>query len=154
MGDGTSQAFSDSRLGASQTILPSHNSHSHSPRPKPPKTCEPGKTHRLTFHKNKGKQKERREPSPKMLPGFKGRQTRIPPTALLGRKGHSLVAPELGVWCSPKKCSRRPGGAVPRWVEARSLPPALVAWGATVPTLASPGTPLAAALLVSGRGLG
>lgn len=108
MGDGTSQAFSDSRLGASQTILPSHNSHSHSPRPKPPKTCEPGKTHRLTFHKNKGKQKERREPSPKMLPGFKGRQTRIPPTALLGRKGHSLVAPELGVWCSPKKCSRRP----------------------------------------------
>lgn len=41
--------------------------------------------------------------------------------------------------------SNAPGGAVPRWVGARSLPPALVAWGATVPTLASPGTPLAAA---------
>lgn len=38
-----------------------------------------------------------------------------------------------------------PGGAVPHWAGARCLPPALVAWGAAVPTLTSPGTMLTAA---------
>lgn len=39
--------------------------------------------------------------------------------------------------------------------RARCLPPALVAGGSAIPTLASPGTPLtAAALLVPWRGLG
>ena len=44
-----------------------------------------------------------------------------------------------------------PGGAVSHGPRARCLPPALVAGGAAVPTLASPGTPLTAAAATQDR---
>lgn len=40
--------------------------------------------------------REKREPSPKMLPGFKGGQTRTPPHGSAGERGHSLQLQNLG----------------------------------------------------------
>lgn len=157
------RSFLTQDLGAPNCLLPSHNSHSHSHPPQPPKTCEPGKTHRdLTFHRNKqkGRGRERRKSSPQgCCQGKRGggvRKRRALPQLCPGERGALPAAPEFGVWwgCSPPQDSWRPGGAVPRGAGAGCLLPALVAWGAAVPTLAFPGTPFAAALLVPRRRLG
>ncbi|KAK2101854.1 hypothetical protein P7K49_019521 [Saguinus oedipus] len=69
-------------------------------------------------------------------------------SVLSGKEAWSVVE-------SPKDDLWRPGGVVSRGPRARRLPPVLVAGGAAVLTLASPGTLLsAAALLVPWRGLG
>lgn len=179
------RSFLTQDLGAPNCLLPSHNSHSHSHPPQPPKTCEPGKTHRdLTFHRNKqkGRGRERRESSPQgCCQGKRGggvRKRRALPQLCPGERGALPAAPEFGVWwgCSPPQDSWRPerekpsmqtqgtpggpgalrrergprhppGGAVPRGAGAGCLLPALVAWGAAVPTLAFPGTPFAAAAM-------
>lgn len=121
------------------------------PTPNPPKHVNQKNSQRLNIsqeQRKKGGDRERREP---LQNAARVRRGQAPPhtqTQLLGRKGALPVAPELGVrWDSipPKKHSWRPGGAVPHWAGARCLPPALVAWGAAVPTLTSSGTMLTAA---------
>lgn len=165
--------------GVPNCILPSRNSHSHSHPPQTPQNVNQEKLTEINIsqeQRKKGGGRERREPSPKMLPGFKGGQTRTPPHGSAGERGHSLQLQNLGCGGLPPRkiqgdlqqkkvisaetsqcwgnsegdqaleCQDdAPGGAVPHRAGARCLPPALVAWGATVPTLASAGTPLTAA---------
>lgn len=84
-----------------------------------------------------------------MLRRFKGGLQAPPTHSSVGEKeGTPCGSRTWGVVGFPKKHSWRPGGAVPHGARARCLPPALVAWGAAVPTLTSPGTMLTAAALL------
>lgn len=71
---------------------------------------------------------------------------------LLGRKAF-LVAPELGVWWdSPQNIREDLDEPFRAEAGPTRVHPAFVSWGTAVPTLASLGTPLCAALLVPCEG--
>lgn len=81
-------------------IIPTH--------PKPPKKREPGKTHRLTFHRNKEKKKRgrEREPSPQDAArvGGGGENRQAPLLQLCwGQRVHSLWLQNLGYGVIPQQ---------------------------------------------------
>lgn len=114
-----------------------------------------------------------------MLPGFKGGVDKHPFCSCWGEGGTPCGSKTWGMVGVPKKHSWRPatektainaesqpelsersqvleydntpGGTVPCGAGARCIPPALVAWGTAVSTLASPGTPLTAAAATQDR---